>query len=223
MVSRKRSPYDGKQRVTNPSRVSCAAPVMRREAHIRWPQIVSLCTMWSKPVNRLNGWIRRLRLLNPNTLRKESTQRLIHIVAITKNDDDREILSDIAPAGHWNLVVVDSLETGIEVLLRQPIHVAICDRDLPGTDWRELLQTISDTGDAVSTLLASRVCDDYLWQEVIRYHGYDVITKPFEPAKTVRTVALAAWWSDRRRDTNNLGVDPRRRAATRPLSQRSAH
>lgn len=178
--------------------------------------------MWSKLLNRLDGWIRRLRLLNTDTVGDESTYRLIHVLAITNNETDKELLSNIAAGAHWDLSLADSLDAAIEVLLRQRIEVAICDRDLPGVDWRELLRTISDTGDAVSTLLASRVCDDYLWQEVVRYHGYDVIIKPFERAKTMRTVALAAWWSDRRHANNSLRVGPTRSAATRPLSQRSA-
>jgi FixJ family two-component response regulator len=47
-----------------------------------------------------------------------------------------------------------------------------------------------------SVILTSRVVDDYLWQEVIRYGGYDVLSKPLREEDVVRSVRLAwSYWN----------------------------
>jgi hypothetical protein len=47
--------------------------------------------------------------------------------------------------------------------------------------------------------LASRVADDYLWQELIRCGGHDLLAKPFRAEDAARALKLAAsFWTNAR-------------------------
>lgn len=61
--------------------------------------------------------------------------------------------------------------------------------------WREALQQVSKFGDpAPRVIVASRLADDPLWQEVLEQGGYNVIRKPFDPAEVYWVVSNA--WRD---------------------------
>jgi FixJ family two-component response regulator len=47
-------------------------------------------------------------------------------------------------------------------------------------------------------ILVSGVADAYLWQEVVRREGYDILTKPLHTENVLRSVKLAlSYWSVR--------------------------
>lgn len=114
-----------------------------------------------------------------------------HLLAIVQESDDSAALRQIAAGLGWSISIVASSAGAITILQRQPVPVVICDRDLPGEDWREVLRRISALPQSVCVLLASRVMDDYLWNEVIQCHGYDVIRKPFQAEELRRIVSFA--------------------------------
>jgi len=57
-------------------------------------------------------------------------------------------------------------------------------------------------------LLVSRVVDDYLWNEVVRRGGYDVLSKPLREEEVARAIKLAwAYWnSAARRQTHSAAA-----------------
>lgn len=71
--------------------------------------------------------------------------------------------------------------------------IILCDRDLPGTEWRDVVGMMASSNHGACAVLVSRVVDDYLWKEVIRKGGYDVLSKPLKEDEIVRSVRLA--WS----------------------------
>ena len=88
------------------------------------------------------------------------------------------------------LAAVVACEQALEMLKRGRAAVILYDRDLPGRDWREALPLLAQAGPVI---LTSRVNDQYLWEEVIRHGGYDVLAKPLQDDQIVRFVNLA--WS----------------------------
>ena len=118
----------------------------------------------------------------------------IKLVAITQDPDDAETLRQIAFDCGWRISIVDSSSAAIASLNAQPTPLVICDRDLCGEAWRDVLAKIAALPQAVCVLLASRVVDDYLWHQVIRHHGYDVVAKPFRPDELRRAVKFAWSW-----------------------------
>jgi len=118
----------------------------------------------------------------------------IQLVAITQDPDDAETLRQIASDCGWRISIVDSSSAAIASLNDQPTPLVICDRDLSGENWHEVLAKIAALPLAVCILLASRVMDDYLWHQVIRHHGYDVVAKPFQAEELRRAVKFAWSW-----------------------------
>src|SRR5712675_1117492 len=125
----------------------------------------------------------------PEAIRQTIADR-ITVLAISTDDRDRRSLAAISKRSHWDLMVAGSCEQALEMLKRGQAAVILYDRDLPGRDWREALPLLAQAGPVI---LTSRVNDQYLWEEVIRQGGYDVLAKPLQEDQTVRFVNLA--WS----------------------------
>jgi DNA-binding NtrC family response regulator len=141
---------------------------------------------------------------SPNTSRDT-----VRLLAIMQNPRDGDALRDIAGRFGWSISVVDSSSQAMPLLEGQSTPLVICDGDLENEDWREVFGRIAALPQAVCVLLASRVIDDYLWQQVIRNHGYDVVAKPFQPELLRQTVTFAWSW---RGASHRPGAAPKRSA-----------
>lgn len=118
----------------------------------------------------------------------------VRVLAITENPDDSAALQLIAARYSWKISIVDTSEAAIGFLKDQPAPLVICDRDLSGETWRDVLAKVTRQPQAVCVLLASHVIDEYLWHQVIRENGYDVVAKPFQPEEIRRAVTFAWSW-----------------------------
>jgi DNA-binding NtrC family response regulator len=121
------------------------------------------------------------------------TRERIPVLAITPDERDKNSLSLFSVRGQWELVLTASCEEAIETLKKMQAAVILCDRDLPGLDWRDALEKLAASRPDCPIVLTSSVNDEYLWDEVIHKGGYDVLAKPLQEDKTVRAVNLA--WS----------------------------
>lgn len=117
----------------------------------------------------------------------------IPVMALTSDGRDRDSLTAFAVRGDWELVVAASLEEALASVRESRTAVVLCDRDLPGLDWRDALEKLAASNPACAIILTSAVNDEYLWDEVIHRGGYDVLAKPLQQEQTVRAVNLA--WS----------------------------
>jgi DNA-binding NtrC family response regulator len=127
-----------------------------------------------------------------NWWRSESGER-IPVLAIAHEDLDKKALAAFSIRGQWDLVLTSSCEEALEALKKMRAAVILCDRDLPGLDWRIALEKLSASRPDCPIVLTSSVNDEYLWDEVIHKGGYDVLSKPLQEDLTVRAVNLA--WS----------------------------
>src|SRR3954453_17211348 len=112
----------------------------------------------------------------------------IAVVAITADDEDGRRLAALSARCSWDLALAGSCEQALKTLEQARPAVILYDRDLPGADWREALPRLGKAG---AVILTSPVNDRYLWEEVIRLGGYDVLAKPLHEDQTVRFVNLA--------------------------------
>jgi DNA-binding response OmpR family regulator len=126
--------------------------------------------------------------------RTRSSGEPVKLVAITQNPEDAEALQQIATSYGWRISIVDSSDAAIALLKEQPTPLVICDRNLSTEDWRDVLAKIAAQPQTACVLVASRAADDYLWHQVIRHHGYDVVAKPFQPEELRRAVTFAWSW-----------------------------
>jgi DNA-binding NarL/FixJ family response regulator len=77
------------------------------------------------------------------------------------------------------------------------VPLVILDWDENGRDWRDGLSRLSSVHQQICVLLASRVVDDNLREEVLRFHGYDVLAKSADGEQIIRTVQFAWFWITR--------------------------
>jgi len=117
----------------------------------------------------------------------------VRLLAITRGADEKAALARIAADLQWKLSIAESADEAVQLLGDEPLPLVICDRDLPG-DWRQTVACIANRRDVLCVVLASSVIDDYLWDEVIKQRGYDVVSKPFEADQLRRAVTFAWSW-----------------------------
>jgi hypothetical protein len=119
------------------------------------------------------------------------------LLLISSDSDLFARISDAVSGWKWTIQltlpplsasVLDSIDSG-----RFPLIVY--DGDGSGGDrWKEDFLTLRATPGSPCILLASRVFDHYLWEEVIRCGGFDVIAKSAAREQLIRTLRFAWFW-----------------------------
>jgi FixJ family two-component response regulator len=118
----------------------------------------------------------------------------ITVAALVTEERDRASLSSLEEHDQWHVRLEDNPSWKTLTNLESPI--IIWDRDLPGEDWRDVVHLLATLPHRPCVLLLSRVVDDYLWNEVVRFGGYDVLSKPLKEAEVLRVVRLAwSYWA----------------------------
>ena len=102
-----------------------------------------------------------------------------------------DTLRRVFKAKSWSLTIADTVSHGLSGEFGAGPVIVILDRDLASPDWRPAVRQFSSPPKSAWVILASRVIDDYLWEEVIQQGGYDVLAKPFQEAELIRTLEFA--------------------------------
>jgi FixJ family two-component response regulator len=125
-----------------------------------------------------------------------ATAPSVTIVALVVEDQDRKLVADIGHRHQWDVHFANTCEDALEASNELVVPVILCDRDLPGTEWRDVVRSLASCPHRACVILISRVLDDYLWDEVGRRGGYDVLSKPLQEVDVVRAVRLASsYWN----------------------------
>jgi len=123
----------------------------------------------------------------------------IPVVALIVSDHDREVLTCIS---HHEPVEIHFAESHVEAwdaMNRLNSPLIVYDRDWPNAEWRTTVQAFASSPHRSCVILASRVADDYLWQELIRCGGHDLLAKPFRADDVARALKLAlSYWRSAR-------------------------
>jgi DNA-binding NtrC family response regulator len=117
----------------------------------------------------------------------------VSILAVTRDPEEWKVLESIAGKENWLLFWAHDADLAYELIRRHRIQIVIYDRNVNGEDWRTIVAHFAKIYPPVCTLLASEVADEYLWREVVHNKGFEVLTKPFDPEKVIRTVRYASW------------------------------
>jgi CheY-like chemotaxis protein len=124
----------------------------------------------------------------------------VAVVALIIGGQDRALLTNIATASGIDVRFTDSCSEAWTISNQLEAPVILCDRDLPGAEWRDVMHILASAPQRPSVILTSRVVDDYLWQEVVRHGGYGVLPKPLREEDVVRSVRLAwSYWNSTRK------------------------
>jgi FixJ family two-component response regulator len=127
---------------------------------------------------------------------RNSSMRPLAIIGLVTDDEDRRLLARICRRNCWHLLFADTREEARFALDKVKAPVILCDRDLPGEGWRETVGDLASSSHRACVILVSGVVDTYLWDEVVRTGGYDVLSKPLREDDVVRVVRLAwSYWN----------------------------
>jgi len=118
----------------------------------------------------------------------------ITLLAVSRDPGERAALQQIAAASGWTLHLAEARDDALARAAAAHIPLVILDRDLPDGDWRETLPALAGLPHAPCVLLASAVADEYLWLEISRRGGLDILPKPFQREAVVRVVTFAWSW-----------------------------
>ena len=142
----------------------------------------------------------------PASLAGLSSPGSLTVIGLVTGDEDRRLLASVCSRNQWNLLFADTCEEARIALHRLKAPVLLCDRDLPGRGWRETVEDLASSPHPASIILVSEVVDAYLWNEVVRTGGYDVLSKPLREDDVIRTVRLAwSYWNSATRTAANPG------------------
>jgi CheY-like chemotaxis protein len=139
----------------------------------------------------LKRWLSFTKFKAPQADSRGGSHSSVRLLAIIPAPDDAEQLRRIVGGLGWSVFIVDTPAEAMARLQTEPVTAAICDQDLPEEDWRVVMNRIATLPKSPCVLLASRVMDQYLWNEVIQCRGYDVVSKPFQSEELRRVVAFA--------------------------------
>lgn len=120
----------------------------------------------------------------------------VPVVALVVNQQDRHVLASAFGQNPLDVRFAESCEEACSVANQLTAPVILLDRDWPDTEWRTAVERLTASPHHACVILMSGVSDDYLWQELIRRGGYDVLSKPLQADKVARVVKLAlSYWS----------------------------
>ena len=118
------------------------------------------------------------------------------VVALVVNEQDRYVLANAFDQEPLDVRFTESCEEACSVVNQLTAPVVLLDRDWPGTEWKTAVQKLASSPHHACVILVSSVADVYLWQELVRRGGYDVLPKPLRPDKVERVVRLAiSYWT----------------------------
>ncbi len=150
--------------------------------------------MW-KPISSFFAGVRDfLRTEKPNGLEGAHTnteEPAIRIAAIVKKTRDKALLAGLASEQNWVVHFRDTCEDGKKLVSSGKIPIVLFDREISGDEWRDMISAMAQSGHFVYAILISSVSDDYLWNEVMRHGGQDVLTSPLREEDVLRAVRLA--------------------------------
>ncbi|HCC59495.1 MAG TPA: hypothetical protein DEQ47_19975 [Solibacterales bacterium] len=122
--------------------------------------------------------------------KQNERQAPLQVLAVTTFAGDVSALGELAAAEGWQLETCASVSEAVVLLARIPGRVVLLDRDVSALGWRGALTALLASRES-RVVLISPVTDDFLWDEVVRLGGYDVITRPLDAARTLSAVNLA--------------------------------
>ena len=149
-------------------------------------------TIWSM-LHRLFGEQMSTEELEVRLGKRPSADSLMTIVALMKREQDRELLKRLAAEQNWTLHLATTCNEARHILDDCKAQIFVCDRGLPGTHWSDVFQMVLASGQSLYLILVSKGVDDYLWNEVIRWGGHDLVAAPLKEDKVLAAIQFG--WS----------------------------
>jgi DNA-binding NtrC family response regulator len=125
---------------------------------------------------------------NPLTGEPYSENRIV--LSVSPKQEDHTSLKELLMPWLATIYEADCLSCAQE-LIQSGVGVVMCERDLLGGSWLDILELLAGVPNSPPLIVTSRLADDSLWAEALNRGAYDVLQKPFDQQELLRTVNLA--------------------------------
>jgi len=137
---------------------------------------------------------------------------------ITTDLDFHAYLSEVVSTAGWSIRAAATVEEAIPETRDRSCSLVIYDCN-ETDDWRGAFDRLRSVNSTTCLLLASRVTDPYLWQEVIDAGGFDVLPRSAPQDELIRKLRFAWFWNERWQPTSNRRIG---RGSEKPRNQNDA-
>ena len=119
----------------------------------------------------------------------------LNFIVITTDEEFHATLQQIAGACKWRIGRAASVDDVGTLIRANPTPMVVYDRDSAEDNWRNAVRLLSDLPAHPCVLLASQVADNYLLDEVVRNHGYDILPKSVGRERLIQCLQFAWSWA----------------------------
>lgn len=105
--------------------------------------------------------------------------------------ENERLLGEALEGTGWTFSRAGDLGEATSALAHAAVPIVLYDRELPGATWSEGFETLAAIRKPVALILLSNVSDPYLWDEVVRHGGFDVLTRPFSREEVISLLLFA--------------------------------
>lgn len=135
---------------------------------------------------------------------------VVSVLCVSSSDADHQKLDAIFSHSNWSLSHAIDCNQALRLIHRLHSHVIICDRDVAGPSWRDLLPRFHalDLRPEPRLIVSARLADDSFWSEVLNLGAYNVLEKPFDRNEVFWVVSHAwlDWKSERDRSAGHRAI-----------------
>ncbi len=104
----------------------------------------------------------------------------VAILAVISDERDRDVLRAIFRHSNWILSFAGSIGETKRLLEESVVPLILCNRDLPGGSWKDLLGVVSAFHHPPRVVVTARPAGENLWAEALSLGCHDVLSQPFE-------------------------------------------
>jgi DNA-binding NtrC family response regulator len=116
------------------------------------------------------------------------------VLLVTGDEEYRGRWQKVFAGQGWELSSVPTLGQALETLSIRPFPVVVFDSHAGTEDWQDVLSALCERQDSPCVLLTSNVIDESFRDEIVRLHGYDVVSRNADEDEVVRTINSAWFW-----------------------------
>jgi PleD family two-component response regulator len=113
----------------------------------------------------------------------------LEIILASGNGDDRRSLEGVVAGTHWVVVNAEPEEI-VNIVREAPVPIVICDRD-PSDCWRATIRALIKARRDVCVIVLSSEAGADLNEEVFRYGGFDLLTRPLDRQQVLPMLIFA--------------------------------
>ena len=109
----------------------------------------------------------------------------------SEREDDHRTLQVFLQDTKWSLMRASSWGEIPSFCGSLVSPVVLVDRQFQGSDWRTTFSSLFNPAANRCLILLSDISDPYLWNELVRHGGFDILVRPFDRSEVLRTLAFA--------------------------------